>query len=928
MKTNISIRYIVIVAMCAFYAISSAVPKSVSSVPSKTRHGVVRVGYYNIPGFHNQASNGERSGYGYDFLQLLRRHSQLEFTYHGYEKSWAESLAMLERGEIDMLTGALWTEERARHFEYSFPIGTTHINIYVRNWDDRYSPGVPSTYKGMRIGTVNSEMLDERIVRMAACQHFECNIVGFKDFDSMCKALDEGRIDAMCAIAIHLIKGYRVLDAFDNEYIYAIVKKGNVRLHDIVNDAIIQMDQAVTSWPQKLLQDNYLVDSDQPLEFSAKEQEFIRRHSTPQTAIKVATDDTWKPYSWYEDGEYRGIVVEIVDLLMKRAGLKYEFVVDEVSSESVLKTHPEADIYVDFASTKQYAEEQSLVVSPPFMMPTISIVSKKGYNEMKTVGLAKNTPMLNKMARKNYKFNFVVYPSTEELIDAVEDGDVDGAMMYDFVAQLYVNTNEEKDIQISFIPGMTLPLHMVTRIGDDRELITIISKCIEHMSRNESNNIATKYLSASESEVGVWEFMKKNPWLPVLVLLVSFSGFLLEKIKRVRIVQRKDAQARLLAEQANEAKTSFLFNMSHDIRTPMNAIIGFRDLLEKNQDDPVKRADYLHKIEDASMVLLSIINNVLEMARIEKGTVELDETPWSAEQFGDVLYSIFIDMMEKKGLKFTREINVKHPYIYGDTIKLREVFINIISNAYKYTPKGGVHMKLDEMPCDREGWVLYRTTISDTGMGMSEEFLPRLFEEFSREQNTTDAKIEGTGLGMPIVKRLVSLMNGTIEVKSKKGEGTTFVVTIPHRIAERSLLADQPKVVVEPKNFEGKRILLAEDNELNAEIAIEILGEKGFIVERAANGRICCDMLQSAQDGYYDLILMDIQMPEMNGYEATRAIRSLTDARKAGIPIVAMTANAFEEDKRNALKAGMNGHLTKPIDMHELLKTLAGFVNG
>lgn len=928
MKTNISIRYIFIAVMWAMGAVlvSATGTKSPSAV--KPSHAVARVGFYHIPGFNNQTVNGERSGYGYDFLQLVRRYSQLEFTYQGYEKSWAESLAMLENGEIDLLAGALWTEERAKQFDYSFPIGTTHLNLYVRNWDERYSPGEASTYNGMRIGTVTSEMLDDRIRRMAVRKHFDCSVVDFNDFESMCKALDEGRVDAVCAIATHLIKGYRVLDTFDNENIYAIVKKGNMRLHDTVNDAILQMDQSVAMWSQKLLQDNYLVDTEHPLEFSEKEKDFIRRHSTQQTAIKIATDDTWKPYSWYEDGEYRGIVVEIVEMLMARAGLKYEFVVDEISSEDVLKTHPEADIYVDFASTKQYAEEQSLVVSPPFMQPTISIVSRKGYQELKSLGLSKNTPMLNKMAKKHYELDFVVYSSTEELISAVEDGEVDGAMMYDFVAQLYVNANEDKNIQISFVPGMTLPLHMVTRMSDERELISIISKCIDHMSRNESNNIATKYLSTAEKEVTVWDFMKRNPWLPVLVLLVSLSGFLMEKIKRVRIVQRKDAQARKLAEQANEAKTSFLFNMSHDIRTPMNAIIGFRDLLEKNQDDPVKRADYLRKIEDASMVLLSIINNVLEMARIEKGTVELDETPWSAEQFSDVVYSIFSDMMAKKGLEFTREMNVEHPYIYGDTIKLREVFINIISNAYKYTPKGGVHMRLDELPHEREGWVYYRTTISDTGMGMSEEFLPRLFEEFSREKNTTDAKIEGTGLGMPIVKRLVSLMNGTIEVKSKKGEGTTFIVTIPHRIAERTGLLEQKQAAVNPASFEGKRILLAEDNDLNAEIAMEILGEKGFIVERAADGRICCDMLEAATDGYYDLVLMDIQMPEMNGYEATSAIRSMADVRKAAIPIVAMTANAFEEDKRNALKAGMNGHLTKPIDMHELMKTLANVVRG
>lgn len=888
----------------------------------------VKVGYYDIPGYHNLNSRGERSGYGYDFLQLVRRYQKMEFSYTGFDKSWGESLEMLRRGEIDLLTGALRTPEREQMFEYSYPIGNTELNLYIRNTDIRYKPNQYATYNGIRIGTVESEMLDQRVQRMAQSNHFRCTIVPFDDFDSMFKALDKGDIDAMCAIGTHLIAGYRILESFDHENIYAIVRKGNTTLLDRLNYAILQMDQSMAMWSLQLFQANYLTNEILNIEFSEKELDYIRRHSTPETAIKVATDDNWSPYSWCENGEYVGIVVDILDKLMKRAGLQYKFVKGSISSEKVFETHPEAELYIDFASTKQYAEEKHLVVSPAFMVPTIAIVSRKGYAQLNTIGLAENTPMLNNSVKRVFdgKYSFVNYKGTDEMIDAVKRGKIDGAMLYDYVGQIYINSMDAENLKISFIPDMTLPLHMVTRMEDERELISIISKCIDQLSINERNNIVTKYIAAHDIEMSVWDYMKRYPWVPLLVLLIFLSVFLWEKYKRMKIVRNKDAQARKLAEDANNAKTSFLFNMSHDIRTPMNAIIGFRDLLEKNQDDPVKRADYLRKIEDASRVLLSIINNVLEMARIEKGTIELDETAWSADQFIDSIYSIFTDMMEKKGLQFTQRLNVEHPYIYCDTIKLREVFINILSNAYKYTPSGSVDMLVEELPYDRKGWVLYRATIADTGMGMSEDFLPHLFEEFSRENNMTDAKIEGTGLGMPIVKRLVTLMDGTIEVMSKKGVGTTFVITIPHRIAERSDLVEHNSVVVDQMLFDGKRILLAEDNELNAEIAIEILSEKGFVVENAADGIICCEMLAAAPDNYYDLILMDIQMPGMNGYEATRCIRSMENKKKASIPIIAMTANAFEEDKRNALQAGMNDHLTKPIEIHELLKTLTTIV--
>lgn len=394
-------------------------------------------------------------------------------------------------------------------------------------------------------------------------------------------------------------------------------------------------------------------------------------------------------------------------------------------------------------------------------------------------------------------------------------------------------------------------------------------------------------------------------------------------IKQENALRKEINDARIAAEEANAAKTSFLFNMSHDIRTPMNAIIGFRNLLEKNQEDEQKRTSYLKKIEESSNVLLSIINNVLEMARIEKGVLELDESVWSAEQMNDSLYSVFADMMTQKGIQFTREIDVQHHYVWCDPTKTREIFFNIISNAYKYTKPGGrVHMCLKELPSDREGYAKYHTTISDTGIGMAEDFIPHLFEEFSRESNSTHSKIEGTGLGMPIVKRLVDFLGGSIEVKSKKGEGSTFFVTLYHRIGEKTMLA-QAEAETQENDFSGKRILLAEDNELNAEIAIEILSAAGLEVERAIDGRDCVEKLTQAEAGYYNLILMDIQMPRMNGYEATQAIRALEDREKAQIKILAMTANAFEEDKREAAKAGMNGHLAKPINVRELFKAIA-----
>ena len=390
---------------------------------------------------------------------------------------------------------------------------------------------------------------------------------------------------------------------------------------------------------------------------------------------------------------------------------------------------------------------------------------------------------------------------------------------------------------------------------------------------------------------------------------------------------KADTKAQLeIANASNAAKSAFLFNMSHDIRTPMNAIIGFTELLEKHLDDRELSMSYIHKIQSSNEFLLSLINNVLEMARIESGKTMLDETYLNAYTFNDSIFALFDSQMTEKGIRFTRSAQVEHPEVICDETKLREVFLNILSNALKYTPAGGsVSMTLTEVDSPMPGYAMYRTVIEDTGIGMSGEFLPHLFEEFTREHTTTESRVIGTGLGMPIVKRLVELMQGSIEVESQLGRGTRFTVTLPHRIASKAEIAlrSDKNLEYSTELFQGRRILLAEDNDLNAEIAITILEEAGFSVEHAADGVICVDMLSKAAPGYYDLILMDIQMPNMDGYRATQSIRRFADRQKADITIIAMTANAFEEDKQNAYRSGMNGHLAKPIIVDELLSLLA-----
>ncbi len=376
------------------------------------------------------------------------------------------------------------------------------------------------------------------------------------------------------------------------------------------------------------------------------------------------------------------------------------------------------------------------------------------------------------------------------------------------------------------------------------------------------------------------------------------------------------------AKDASVAKSNFLFNMSHDIRTPLNAIVGFSELIERHAGDETRVLDYASKIRSSTDYLQSLINNVLDMAQIESGKYSLDLTVASAIEFSESISDTFDHQMELKNITFTHSFNFKHEYFWTDVMRLREVMSNILSNAVKYTMPGGhISYSVIEESSDDPEIAIMRAVISDDGIGMTPEFLEHLFEHFTRERTTTESGEGGTGLGMAITKELVEAMNGTIEVESELGAGTTFTVCIPHRIASKAELEETPTLTVDPEEFKGKRLLLAEDNDLNAEIAVTILEESGFLVERASDGVECVGMLEDAEVGYYDAILMDIQMPNMDGYKATHVIRHLP-CERAKTPIIAMTANAFAEDRQRSLEAGMDAHVSKPIDLTKLREAL------
>lgn len=414
----------------------------------------------------------------------------------------------------------------------------------------------------------------------------------------------------------------------------------------------------------------------------------------------------------------------------------------------------------------------------------------------------------------------------------------------------------------------------------------------------------------------------------IAVLATAICYLMLHRKQREKLYTEEIRKSAEKARKANEAKTRFLFNMSHDIRTPMNAIVGFSGLLEKSLHDEKKSLGYIKKIRVSSDILLTIINQVLEMARIESGKITLNPESVNIREMVEAMNTVFESSLTKKSLEYQCSLNVVHDQILCDKTKMEEIILNVVSNSIKYTnPHGKITVSIDELDSEDEKNANYKVVVEDNGIGMSQDYLPHIFEEFSREHTSTETRVAGTGLGLPIVKSLVDRMGGTIEVESEEGKGTRFIMKFSFPVSLENQVREKEKQNIPDitEKLEGKRILLAEDNELNAEIAETVLEETGIKVKHVEDGIQCIEELKKMPEKYYDVILMDVQMPNMDGYTATQRIRDLDDSR-AEIPIIAMTANAYDEDRRKAQEAGMDGFLAKPLDVDEMMRLLAQII--
>ena len=769
--------------------------------------------------------------------------------------------------------------------------------------------------------------------------------VNVNNDDDVEKKLANHEIDCFVSLeeSIWSEQGISSVTTIGKSGIYFAINKERSDIKTELDYAMRQLEQDSPFFKADLYKKYFTLDYIQIL--TGKEKVWVEEHGGIQ--IGFLNNDPAIFSMDEETGKITGMLAEYISYAKDCLGnqtLEFNIHAYDDYDEMIQALQNREIDMIFYAGRNPYFAEQNgyALTNTAWTYSLMAVTDEEKFDENKvyTVAVPKEKYALKQHIAFSYpEWKLVDCDSLDNAADMVIQEKADCFLMGASQALIYDNSQNFKSVPLT----KTMEACFTVREGEG-SLLSILNKTIKAMPSDMLTSALAIYDSTAD-KVTFSDFIKDN----LLVFLATVGFLALSIIGIILVLLRKarkaEAVAKLAAkdtkklndkleialkkaEDASLAKTRFLNNMSHDIRTPMNAILGYAQLMEEElkEKDLPETSDHLEKLQQSGNLLLSIINNVLDMARIESGKMEIDENYGRIEDIRQTLFEIFGDEAKKKNIALHYTINVEHEHILTDTTKVKEIFVNILSNAIKYTLSGGsVMINIDELVCDESGYMMVRTRVSDTGIGMSQDYLTKIFDAFTRERNTTKSKITGSGLGMSIVKRYVDLLGGTIDVESEPGKGSTFTVTLKHRIADESYYVKKHDegAGTASKILEGRNILLAEDNDLNAEIAEAILERAGLKTERVEDGIQCVNKITKMPVGTYDMILMDIQMPRMDGYKATQAIRHLPDKDKACIPIVAMTANAFEEDKRDAVAAGMNGHIAKPIQIDKLLSMLA-----
>ena len=927
--------------LCLLLLLSVVLPVKAAAETAPAK--VVRVGSFEDT-FNYCNEKGARKGYGYELLETLSGYTGWQFEYVTCD--WSDCFEKLENGEIDIMGGISYTEDRAEEMLFSDePMGEEKYYLYADLSRTDLSTSDYKTLNGKKIGVLMGAESEVMLTEWEEKYGLKTQHVNISNNEDVKQKLANHEIDCFVSLeeSFWAELGISTMTRVGKSDIYYAINKDRADIKEELDNAMRALEDADPFYTADLYKRYFSLDYTPIL--TGEEKAWLKEHGAIRMGFLTGDSgvSTYDPAT----GEITGTITDYIQFARDCLGnqeLVFQMVgYDSQKAELDALKSGEIDMAFHFDQSPNLAEDYRVAcTNTTWTSNMMAVTNKQHFNENQANRVA--VPQ-NKISLKRY---IAVYYPQWEIVDCaaqedaarlVKDGQADC-----FVTGVSSQENYSKKYDFYSVPLPNPAKSCFAVNSGNRHLLSILNKTIKAMPTNMLTGSLAMYKSSSR-KVTLSEFIRDNFFMVLLVSSIFVAVILLAILKLLRKARKAEAAARKAAndtqelnaklqiaaenaESANRAKSTFLFNMSHDIRTPMNAIIGYADLASRHSDDPAKLKKYMENIQVCGQNLLMLLNNVLDLARIENDKTEIEYSVSDIEKDFRNCLAMFRNQADSKGQTLTVTTQLPYPYIYADIPHLTEVCTNLVSNAVKYTGAGGtIRCGVTQKPGEKEGWCDTVVTVADNGIGMSQEFQKHIFEPFERERTSTVSKVEGSGIGMGIVKKLVGLMGGTVEVESKIGAGSTFTVTIPCRIASEDEI--QAKREINPSDQKclcGTRILLTEDNDLNAEIATELLQEEGCTVDRAKDGVECVDMLEKAANGTYQLILMDVQMPVMNGYDATKKIRRMDDPQKANIPIVAMTANAFSEDKQVALDAGMNDHIAKPINMSVLVPTLRKYL--
>ena len=898
---------------------TATAPAPATDTPSESK--TVRVGYFTTRNFQEGGEDEHKRGAGYEYLQKIA--SLTGWNYEYVYAPFDECLEMLENGEIDLMGDVNYTLDRSRRMRFSaYPQGSEEFWLFTNRKHEALAAGGYSALAGCRIGVNGGSYPETLLKQWLETKQIEATVVSCTDDQELTEELAYGTLDAVVAPGLVMDSDVVSITSIGGgDYYFAVTTK-RLDLLSELNAAMAEINTSDSDYSRKLVA-QYENKSSRKFLLNRQEKKWLAVH---QNTIRVGYFENKFPFSGTRDGELSGILKTVLDTIRQQYGVT--IITQPYSSTDEMRAALEKD-EIDLAGPiirdLDVLERINAVATDTiYELTPVMIYKGRSFDETSPVIATTNSslysdPIVSVSSRNVTTRKFDTF---DECLQAILDGEADATI----IASARINELNDNPLmkKLSYAEIANRQKLVMVTMKDDRRVGTIVNKAIAQ-SASLLTGVVLAENSVTNDRVTLHEFLQANAGT-VMFIAVAIIGVLLLLLSRLVVGQRKLEAALAEAREANAAnvaKTTFLNSMSHDIRTPMNAIIGFTNIaLSMGPEEKVRNC--LEKIMKSSDYLMSLINDVLDISRIESGKIKYAPVPCDITEITDTVLAVAHGFLQGRNIEFvvTRGTPTAK-YVYADELRIREVLINILSNAIKFTKDGGtIRFEVEDQPVGDGKHVEVRYRISDTGIGMSEEYQAHLYEEFSQESDGARTNYKGTGLGMAITKRYVDMMNGEIHVKSKQGVGTTFTVELPLRIAETAPDTKE-KCLCTERDLQGVRVLMAEDNDLNAEIAITLLEEKGLVVTRAIDGQDVLDQFRAAPASSFDLILMDIMMPKQNGYEATQAIRSMAD-RPDGrtIPIVAMTANAFAEDIAAAHAAGMNGHLAKPIDMDEVVKVI------